>query len=491
MAISEYLDDTGLAHLWSKIKSKVDQNSLKLCGSVDSSNPLPTNAVVGETYYVASAGTYGGATCEVGDFIVCTVASESSPTWKAIQANIKPYASNPNMDGSASAGSSADYARGDHRHPTDTSRAPLASPAFTGTPTAPTASSTTSSTQLATTAFVQNVVNEKIAASDAMIYKGTIGTGGTITSLPNIGYKTGWTYKVITAGTYAGQVCEIGDMIIALNDGPSSGSSVVNADWTVVQNNVDVMTGATSSTAGTKGLVPAPASGNQNKFLRADGTWQSPADTENSITSITASGSGNAVTGVTISGHTATLNKNSTFLTSHQNIKHEGVTGATANHYTTCSTAAATAQKDTSSTGSGTFTLETGARVIVKFTNANSAANPTLNVNSTGAKAIRWRNAALPSSKYWTANGVVEFIYDGTYWNMIGAANDNNTTYGVATTSANGLMSSTDKSKLNGIATGAEVNVQSDWNVTDTTQDAYILNKPTPITNDEIDSICV
>lgn len=33
--------------------------------------------------------------------------------------------------------------------------------------------------------------------------------------------------------------------------------------------------------------------------------------------------------------------------------------------------------------------------------------------------------------------------------------------------------------KLNGIATGAEVNVQSDWNVTDTTSDAYIKNKPT------------
>lgn len=33
--------------------------------------------------------------------------------------------------------------------------------------------------------------------------------------------------------------------------------------------------------------------------------------------------------------------------------------------------------------------------------------------------------------------------------------------------------------KLNGIATGAEVNVQSDWNVTDTSSDAFIKNKPT------------
>lgn len=36
-----------------------------------------------------------------------------------------------------------------------------------------------------------------------------------------------------------------------------------------------------------------------------------------------------------------------------------------------------------------------------------------------------------------------------------------------------------DVTKLSGIAAGAEVNVQSDWNVTDTSSDAYIANKPT------------
>ena len=37
----------------------------------------------------------------------------------------------------------------------------------------------------------------------------------------------------------------------------------------------------------------------------------------------------------------------------------------------------------------------------------------------------------------------------------------------------------TEKNKLAGIATGAEVNVQADWNVTDTNSDAFIKNKPT------------
>lgn len=42
-----------------------------------------------------------------------------------------------------------------------------------------------------------------------------------------------------------------------------------------------------------------------------------------------------------------------------------------------------------------------------------------------------------------------------------------------------GVISANDKQKLDGIESGAEVNVQSDWNVTDNTSDAYIRNKPT------------
>jgi hypothetical protein len=57
------------------------------------------------------------------------------------------------------------------------------------------------------------------------------------------------------------------------------------------------------------------------------------------------------------------------------------------------------------------------------------------------------------------------------------------TTYDVVSagtsTTTGGLMSQADKTKLNGIAAGAEVNVQSDWNITSSTSDAYIKNKPT------------
>jgi len=55
----------------------------------------------------------------------------------------------------------------------------------------------------------------------------------------------------------------------------------------------------------------------------------------------------------------------------------------------------------------------------------------------------------------------------------------------LATTSTDGIMSSADKDKLDNIEAGAQVNVQADWNVTDTTSDAYINNKPTiPTVND-------
>ena len=54
------------------------------------------------------------------------------------------------------------------------------------------------------------------------------------------------------------------------------------------------------------------------------------------------------------------------------------------------------------------------------------------------------------------------------------------TTYSVATQSVAGLESAADKTKLDGIATGAEVNVNADWNAS--SGDAQILNKPTAMT---------
>lgn len=93
-----------------------------------------------------------------------------------------------------------------------------------------------SSSSIARADAVKNYIDSLLGANDAMIFKGTLGTGGTITSLPTT-YSAGWTYRIITAGTYAGVVCEVGDLIIAVID--RSGSGNLNGDWTVAQTNID------------------------------------------------------------------------------------------------------------------------------------------------------------------------------------------------------------------------------------------------------------
>lgn len=96
------------------------------------------------------------------------------------------------------------------------------------------------------------------------------------------------------------------------------------------------------------------------------------------------------------------------------------MTGATVNRFGTCGTAAGTAAKTVDIT-TGTFTLEAGARVTVKFTNANTANTPTLNVNSKGAKNIFHKGAQITNggNKALLA-GTVDFVYDGTQWHLIG-----------------------------------------------------------------------
>lgn len=159
------------------------------------------------------------------------------------------------LEGNAKTASYADKAKADNNgNQIDTTYAPIASPTFTGTPKAPTAAAGTNTTQIATTAFVNQAVNASFAANDAMLFKGTIGTGGTVTALPAT-HSIGWTYKVITAGTYAGQACEVGDLIICITDGTADN----NAHWTVAQTNIN-------------GAVTGPASAISGNFPVFDGT---------------------------------------------------------------------------------------------------------------------------------------------------------------------------------------------------------------------------
>lgn len=106
--------------------------------------------------------------------------------------------------------------------------------------------------------------------------------------------------------------------------------------------------------------------------------------------------------------------------------------------YGTCSTAAATAAK-TVAVQDGKFSLETGARVAIKFTVTNTAASPTLNVSGTGAKNIFYRGSAI-SAGYLAAKRVYEFIYDGTNWELIGDVDTNTTTTASSTNTSSKIF---------------------------------------------------
>lgn len=85
----------------------------------------------------------------------------------------------------------------------------------------------------------QQYVLDQMEVADALMYKGTVNSNSDLPdgSTAAKEYKTGWTYKVATADTYAGKVCEAGDMIIANKDWASGATQ--NNDWDVVQANID------------------------------------------------------------------------------------------------------------------------------------------------------------------------------------------------------------------------------------------------------------
>ena len=247
--------------------------------------------------------------------------------------------------------------------------------------------------------------------------------------------------------------------------------------WIVPTNTTySTMTGATSSTDGTSGLVPKPTSGNQSKFLRADGKWETPTNTTYNDATTSTHG----------------------LMTATDKSKLDNSNIA----YGTCSTAADTAAKVVTISGNTNWVLKTGSIISVKFSYTNTAQNPTLNVNSTGAKSIIYNSSIITTSSLSYAgyiNRVINYIYNGAQFIFLGWSYDSNTTYSAmkgasstadgtsglvtkpvtgdqskflrgdgkwavptnttysnATTDKAGLMSNTDKAKLDGIASGAK-----------------------------------
>jgi hypothetical protein len=124
----------------------------------------------------------------------------------------------------------------------------------------------------------------------------------------------------------------------------------------------------------------------------------------------------------TVSGNAGTATK----LASPRAIDGVSFDGAAAiTHFGICSTEAATVEKAVAIPG---FALVAGAVAYVQFTITNTAADPTLNVNGTGAKPV-YLNNAVASAGLLAANRLMLFIYDGGQYEIV-YSYDSNTTYG-------------------------------------------------------------
>jgi hypothetical protein len=103
--------------------------------------------------------TVTGATTLTGGGTSTTPATDNNSTNIATTAFVVGQASatTPLINGTAAVGTSLRYARQDHVHPTDTTRAPLASPTFTGTVTIPAGASISGYAPLASPSFTGTV----------------------------------------------------------------------------------------------------------------------------------------------------------------------------------------------------------------------------------------------------------------------------------------------------------------------------------------------
>lgn len=110
-------------------------------------------------------------------------------------------------------------------------KAPIANPVFSGTVKI-------GEEEVAVKSYVDGLISNLVSSAPGIVDADN--------ALPADGYKAGQTFRVAADGTYAGQECEVGDLIIVLKDYVADTAS--NADFMVVQANID---GAVTSTAET------------------------------------------------------------------------------------------------------------------------------------------------------------------------------------------------------------------------------------------------
>lgn len=240
---------------------------------------------------------------------------------------------------------------------------------------------------------------------------GTAGTKYGPSSATSVAFGGSFNVPNVTADEY-GHVTSVGHVAITLPAAPTVTIKAGNAGVTASGTTVSHVTHTAASGGPTANASPSHG-----------GTFVVPqvtSDEYGHVTGIT----NRTITLPSAPGSVGTLSTSRAI----DGVNFNG--SADISHYGTCSTAASTAAKTVAVTN---YKLVTGGHVYVKFTVTNSAANPTLNVNSTGAKAIYYRGSAI-SAGYLAANRTYEFIYNGTQYELVGDIDTNtNTTYSAGT----------------------------------------------------------
>ena len=247
-----------------------------------------------------------------------------------------------------------------------------------------------------------------------------------------------------------------------------SGKMYVNVPWTDTNTTYSNMGAATSSTAGKAGLVPAPAAGEQASFLRGDGTWVVPTNTTYAKANTSTLGLvmiGYAENGknypVELDGsgkmyvNVPWTDTNTTYGVVGANgstgLVKNGSTVTSASGYTACPIVSGVPYyKDTNTTYANMKAATASAAGAAGLVPAPAAGEQTSFLRGDGTWVVPTNTTYGLAST--TANGLLRQLNGSTSSFMRGDgtwATPPNTTYAVANESTNGLMAAADKKTVN------------------------------------------
>lgn len=247
-----------------------------------------------------------------------------------------------------------------------------------------------------------------------------------------------------------------------------SGKMYVNVPWTDTNTTYSNMGAATSSAAGKAGLVPAPAAGAQGKYLRGDGTWQTPPNTTYAKANTSTLGLvmiGYAENGknypVELDGsgkmfvNVPWTDTNTTYGVVGANgstgLVKNGSTVTSASGYTACPIVSGVPYyKDTNTTYANMKAATASAAGAAGLVPAPAAGKQTSFLRGDGTWVVPTNTTYGLAST--TANGLLRQLNGSTSNFMRGDgtwATPPNTTYAVANESTNGLMAAADKKTMN------------------------------------------